>query len=92
MIHCNVGKHGLQRVFILKLDHPRYKLRLESGTTVSTSTKESWLAPCLTSRAGNPNNIALDQDDPFSSIRRQVELGRLKEKQKMGLYGVYVDA
>ncbi len=91
VIHCNIGKHGLQRAFILKSDHPRYKLRLESGRMVSTSIKESWLAPCLASWAGNLNDIALDQDNPFSSIRRQVELGRSKEKQKMGSYRVHGD-
>ncbi len=92
VIHCVVGKHGLQRTFILKSDHPCYKLRLESETTVSTSTKESWLAPRLASWADNLNDIAPDQDDPFSSITRQVKLGRSKEKQKMGLYGVHGDA
>ncbi len=92
VIHCDVRKHGLQRAFLLKLDHPRYKLRLESGTMGSTSIKESWLALRLASWAGNLKDIALDQDDPFSSIRRQVELGRSKEKQKMGLYGVHGDA
>jgi hypothetical protein len=36
-----------------------------------------------------PQQIAKDQDNPFSSIRRQVKLGQLKE---MGSYGVHGDA
>ena len=92
VIHCNLGKHGLQREFILKSDHPCYKLRLESGTTVTTSTKESWLAPCLASWAGNLNNIAKDQVNPFSSIRQQANLGQSQEKQEMGSYRVQRDA
>jgi hypothetical protein len=60
--------------------------------TVSTSTKEAWLAPCLASWAGNLNDIAQDQNDPFSAISLQVELGRSKEKQRMGSYRVHGDA
>ena len=45
VILSNVGKHGLQWAFILRADHPRYKLRSVDGTTVGTSTHESWLRP-----------------------------------------------
>ena len=50
------------------------------------------MAPRLASWAGNFNNIAKDQDDPFTSIRRQVELGQSKDKQEMGSYRVHGDA
>ena len=45
VIMSDVGKHGLQRAFVLRADHPRYQLRLADGTTIGTSTHESWLQP-----------------------------------------------
>jgi hypothetical protein len=41
----DVGKHGLQRAFVLRADHPKYQLRLENGSTIGTSMHESWLWP-----------------------------------------------
>ena len=45
MITCDVGSHGLQRGFVMKADHPRYKLQLEGGATLTTSHSEAFLTP-----------------------------------------------
>jgi len=45
VIMSDVGKDGLQWAFVLRADHPRYQLRLADGTTVGTSTHDSWLQP-----------------------------------------------
>jgi hypothetical protein len=92
VIHCNVGSHGLQRAFIIMSDHPHYQLRLEVGITVKTSIQEAWMAPCLNNGPGNPNDLAPDADNPFTSIRHEVELGQRTGKQRMGSYGVHIDA
>jgi hypothetical protein len=42
IINADVGNHGLQRGCVLKSDHPRYQIRLESGETVDTSEGEVW--------------------------------------------------
>ena len=76
VILSDVGKHGLQRAFVLRADHPRYKLRLADGTTVGTSTHESWLRPRYATGRGNPNGFAPDQDDPFVDIRQTIVASR----------------
>ncbi len=68
IIMANVGKHGLQRVFVIKLDHPQYQLRLESRVTESTSMQEAWMLPRLSCELGNVNNVAPDQNNLFIEI------------------------
>jgi len=63
VIMSNVGKHVLQRAFVLRTNHPRYQLRLEDGTTIGTSTHEPWLQPQYATWRGNPNGFAPDQDE-----------------------------
>jgi len=70
VILSDVGKHGLQRAFVLRADHPRYKLRLVVRTTVGTSTHESWLRP------GYATGLAPDQDDPFVNIWQTIVASR----------------
>ncbi len=62
-------------LFVMESDHPQYQLRLENGVTVSTSIQELWLKSRI-------SGMALDQDDPFAKIRKEVEHGPLK----MGSY------
>jgi hypothetical protein len=66
--HDANGRRQL-RAFVIKSDHPRYQLRLESGVMVSTSMQEALLMPRLATWPGNPNDLAPDQDDPFVDIR-----------------------
>jgi hypothetical protein len=88
IIMADVGKHGLQGAFVIKLDHPQFQLRLESGATESTSMQEVWMSPRLLWELGNMNNIASDQDNQFSKIQAQVKHRSLR----MGSYGVHGDA
>ena len=81
IIMSDVGKHGLQRAFVLKLDHPQYQLRLESEVTVGRFMVEAFLIPRL-------SGLALDQGDPFAKIRGQVKQG----KSGIGSYSVHGDA
>ena len=62
----------LQRAFVLKADHPRYRLQLENGATIWTHTGESWLKPRWA-----PGEFAEDQDDPFKGerINQNLETG-----------------
>ena len=76
VIRSDVGNHGLQRAFVLRADHPRYQLRLADGTTVGTSTHDSWLQPRYATGPGNPNGFAPDQDDPFVDIRKTIVASR----------------
>jgi hypothetical protein len=85
---ANVGKHKLQRAFVINLDHLRYQLRSESGSTESTSMQEAWLLPRLLCEPGNVNNLVPDQNDLFSKIWAQVKHG----SSKMGSYGMHGDA
>jgi hypothetical protein len=73
IIMANVGKHRLQQAFVIKLDQTQYQLRLKSRATESTSTQEAWLLPRLSCEPGNVNNLAPDQNDPFSKIWAQVK-------------------
>jgi hypothetical protein len=66
IIMSDMGKHGLQQAFVLKSDHPQYHLRLESGVTVGTFMVEAFLTLRF-------SDFALDQDNLFAKIRRQVE-------------------
>ena len=91
VIRADVGKHGLQRAFVLRADHPRYQLRLEDGTTIGTSTHEAWLQPGYATGRGNPNGFAPDQDDPFFEIRQTIVASRSRGG-KIGSYGVLGDA
>ena len=44
IIICNVrGTLGLQRLFVLLADHPKYRFCLEEGKTVGTYVGEAWL-------------------------------------------------
>ena len=44
IIICNVqGTLGLQRLFVLSADHPKYRFCLEEGKTVGTHVGEAWL-------------------------------------------------
>ena len=88
VIMSDVGKHGLQRAFVLRADHPRYQLRLADGTTVGTNTHESWLWPCYATGRGNPNGFA-PRDDPFADIWRTINA--LRSRGKTGSYGVLGD-
>ncbi len=99
VILSDIGKHGLQRAFVLRADHPRYKLRLVDGTTVGTSTHESWLRTRYATGRGNPNGFAPDQDDPFVDIRQTIVASRGRGGKivrnrggKIGSYGVLGDA
>jgi hypothetical protein len=91
VIRADVGKHGLQRAFVLRADHPRYQLRLEDGTTIGTSTHDSWLQPRYATGPGNPNGLAPDQDDPFGDIRKTIAASRSRGS-KIGSYGILGDA
>ena len=86
VINCDIGNHGLQRVFVLELDHPCYELRLEDGTTVSASTYNDWLSPGYATWEGNPNGFAQERDDTFVKVRAEVKL------TKLGPYGIHGDA
>jgi len=90
VIMSDIGKHGLQRAFVLRADHPRYQLRLADGTTVGTSMHESWLQPRYATGRGNPNGFAPDQDDPFVEIRQTINASR--SRGKIGSYGILGDA
>jgi hypothetical protein len=70
----------LQRAFVLKAEHPRYRLRLESGATIWTHTGESWLKPRWA-----PGEFAENQDDPFKDER-------VNQNLKTGSYGIHIDA
>ncbi len=89
VIMPDVGKHGLQRAFVLRADHSRYQLRLADGMTAGTSTHESWLWPCYATGRGT-NGFAPDQDDPFADIRRTINASR--SRGKIGSYGILGDA
>jgi hypothetical protein len=91
VIMSDLGKHGLQRAFVLRADHPRYQLRLADGTTIGTSTHESWLQPRYATGRGNPNGFAPDQDDPFVEIRQTIIDSRSRGG-KIGSYGILGDA
>ena len=80
-LHGGIPFHStLERGFIVEADHPRYRIRLERGATVWTSTMESWLTPRWA-----PGEFAPDQDDPFATLRGDPSL-------KIGSYGIHVDA
>jgi hypothetical protein len=81
VILADVGKHRLQRAFVMESDHPQYQLRLENEVTVSTSIQESWLKSRIL-------GMAPDQDDLFAKIRKEVKRGIFK----MGSYGMHGDA
>jgi hypothetical protein len=66
---CDANGRRQLWAFVIKSDHPRYQLRLESGVTVSTSMQEAVLMPRLATWPGNPNDLAPDQDNPFVDIR-----------------------
>ena len=68
IIMANMGKHWLQQGFVVKLNHPQYQLRLESGATESTSMQEAWMLPRLSCELGNVNNVAPDQNNLFIEI------------------------
>ena len=70
----------LQRAFVLKADHPRYRLQLESGATIWTHTGESWLKPWWA-----PGEFAEDKDDPFKDER-------VNQNLMTGSYGIHIDA
>jgi hypothetical protein len=89
---CDANGRRQLRAFVIKLDHPRYQLRLEAGVTVSTSMQEALLMPRLVTWPGNPNDLAPDQDDPFVNIRRKVEHEGARGKRKLGSYGVHGNA
>ena len=89
VILCDVPAHvhggvpfgsSFERGFIMEADHPRYKIQLERGAVVWTSTTESYLIPRYA-----PGQFAPDQDDPFANLRDNSTL-------KMGSYGIHVDA
>ncbi len=90
VIMSNIGKHGLQRAFVLRADHPRYQLRLADGTTVGTSMHKSWLWPRYATGRGNPNSVVPDQDNPFADIWQTIKASR--SSGKIGSYGVLGDA
>ncbi len=75
------GQERLQRAYVLDADHPRYKLRLESGRTLSTFVGRTgaWLTPRYA-----PGEFASGQDDPFSNIRT--------ENLQIGSFGIHIDA
>ncbi len=70
----------LQWDFVLEAKDPRYKIRLENGTTVCTDTKESWLKPRWA-----PGEFAEDQNDPFSNFHAEPTL-------RLGSYGLHIDS
>jgi hypothetical protein len=86
VINCDVGNHRHQRAFVLESDHPRYKLRLEDGTTASASTYNNWLSLGYATWEGNPNGFALERNDPVVKVRAEVN------PTKMGSYGIHGDA
>ena len=75
------GEHRLQCAFVMESNHPKYCLRLECGTTVSTNIQQSWLKSRML-------GMAPDRDDPFVGVRKEMEAGH----HKMGSYGVHGDA
>ncbi len=81
VILADVGNHRLQRAFVIRSDHPKYWLRLENGTIVSTNIQDSWLNARML-------EMAPDRDDPFVKTCKEVEAGPLR----MGSYGVHSDA
>ena len=89
VILCNIPGHlwgmdplvnWLQQGFIMEADHPCYKIRMEKGATVWTTTGESWLRPRPAS-----GQFAKDQDDPFKELRSDPAL-------RIGSYGLHVDS
>ena len=79
-----MGSHGLQRGFVMKADHPRYKLQLEGGVTLTTSHFEAFLIPRL-------KGLATDRDDPFNKVRKDVACG-VAGQPRMGSFRVHGDA
>ena len=73
----------LQRCFVLQADHPNYKLRMEKGATLWTSTAESYLIARWA--MGEGTQFAEDADDPFEDLRADPSL-------HYGSYGIHVDA
>jgi hypothetical protein len=92
MIMCNVGNHGLQWAFVRMADDPRYELLFESEITVETSRGELFMMAWFDTSPGNANDLVLDQDDPWESVRHEVELGQGMGKEKMGSYWVHGNA
>jgi hypothetical protein len=88
-IMSDVSKHGLQRAFVLRADHPRYQLRLEDGSTIGTSTHKSWLWPQYATWWGNPNGFAPDQEDPFVEIWQTISA--TWSRGKIGSYSILGD-
>jgi len=84
VITCDVGDHGPQRGFVMKADHPRYKLRFKGGATLTTSHSKAFLIPRL-------KGLAPHQDDPFNKVRKEVERG-VAGQPRVGSYGVHGDA
>ena len=56
----------LQRCFVLQADHPNYKIRMEKGATLWTSTTESYLIARWA--MGEGTQFAEDADDPFADL------------------------
>jgi hypothetical protein len=88
-IMSNVGKHGLQRAFVLRADHPRYQLRFEDRSTIGTSMHEFWLWLRYATWRGNPNGFTPDQEDPFVEIRQTISATRSRGNK--GSYGILGD-
>ncbi len=81
VIMCDIrGMAGLQRAFVLSVDHPKYRLRLEEGRIVGTHIGEAWMSPRWV-----PGEFVKDQDDPFARVQTDCKL-------KMGSYGIQVDS
>ncbi len=70
----------LQQGFVLKADHPRYRIKLEDGETVWTHIGKSWLRPRWA-----PGQFAPDQDNPFVKEKGNKNL-------KLGSYGIHVNS
>jgi hypothetical protein len=83
IINADVGNHGLQRGCVLKSDHLRYQIRLESGEMVDTSEGEAALLAPRRRRL-----VAPDWDSPFNKVLREIE----REGLKMGSYHVHGNA
>jgi hypothetical protein len=79
---CGAGT----KAFVLRADHPRYQWRLADGTTVGTSTHESWLWPRYATGRGNPNGFVPGQDNLFAGVLQNINASR--SRGKIGSYGI----
>ena len=77
---CEANGMVLQRAFVLKADHPRYRLRLHSDQEINTAVTPAGLMPQY-----SPGYFPPDVEDPFKNLR-------MEQGIKNGSFGIRIDA